>query len=254
MMSDLSLSSSRRSSSVDQQEHKEEKVSRSIVTPASSSSADDTSIVSDSNEKDGNRKEQLSNAFVGNGTCTCMVDPDTGKNTKKDDTRSSSVTFSSVCTMRRTIHINDYTPEELHACFWQVDELAVINERNAHMIVYMELLEEGLQQQNQEQKHEQQHQGQQPYTRGLEHHTSRARRHRVMARQCQYEAVMVVEELMMTKTRLDAVEVGVGEEVDDDSYYANLLAEACRHISFSCSEEAVRRARFDEWQATALVI
>jgi hypothetical protein len=154
--------------------------------------------------------------------------------------------------MRRTLHINDYTPEELHACFWQDDELAVINERNAHMIVHMELLEEGLQQQNQGQQQEQhQYQGKQPYTRGLEHHTNRARRRRMMARQCQYEAVMVVEELKMTQTRFDRV--GIEADVDDIAYYANLLAEACRHISSPCSEEAIRTARFYELQATALL-
>jgi hypothetical protein len=64
---------------------------------------------------------------------------------------------------------------------------------------------------------------------------------------------MLVEELMMTKTRLDAggAEEEEGREVDDSAYYANLLAEACRQVSSPCVEEAVRRARFDEWHATA---
>jgi hypothetical protein len=150
--------------------------------------------------------------------------------------------------MRRTLHINDYTPEELLSCFWQDDELAFINERNAQVIVYMEMLEQGHQQrQEQEQK-------QRPYTRGLEHHTSQARRRKMTARQCQYEAVIVVEGLMMTKTRFDAVEVQGEEEVDDNTYYANLLAEACRHISSPCLEEALRRARFDEFQAAAFAV
>jgi hypothetical protein len=153
--------------------------------------------------------------------------------------------------MRRTLHINDYTPEEHRACFWQDDELAVINERNANMIVYIEMQEQGRKQQ--QQQHEQK---QRPYTRGLEHHTSQARRRKMTARQCQYEAVMVVEELMMTKTRFDAVVEVQGEEddVDDNTYYANLLAEACRHISHPCLEEALRRAQIDELQAAALAV
>jgi hypothetical protein len=149
--------------------------------------------------------------------------------------------------MRRTLHINDYTPEELRASFWQDVELAFINERNAQMIVYLEMLEE-----RQQLKHEnKQQQGQKPSTRGLEHHTSQARRRKMTARLCQYEAVIVVEGLMMTKTRLDAVEVQ-GDVVDDSAYCANLLAEACRQISSPCVEQAVRRARFDEWTAAAV--
>jgi hypothetical protein len=71
----------------------------------------------------------------------------------------------------------------------------------------------------------------------------------MIARQCQYEAVMVVEELMMTQTRMDAVEVqGEEDDVDDNTYYANLLAQACRHISSPCVEEALPRAPIDELQ------
>jgi hypothetical protein len=205
-----------------------------------------------SNSDPKSRKEMVS-TDSSTGISSCLVGPSPaapgaadGKNTKKKD-RPLSVTFSTVCTVRRTLHINDYTPEELLSCFWQDDELAFINEGNAQVIVYMEMLEE-----RQQVKHQnKQQQGQQPHTRGLEHHTGQARRRKVTARQCQYEAVVVVEELMMTETRLDAVEVGVGEEVDDNSYLFNLLAEACRHISSPCSEEAMRRARFDEWTAVA---
>jgi hypothetical protein len=157
--------------------------------------------------------------------------------------------------MRRTLHINDYTPEEHSACFWQDDELSVINERNANIIDYIELKQQ--QQQGRLQQKPQRHQGQEPHTRGLEQRTSWARGRKVTARQCQYEAVLVVEKLMMTQMRLakhssssillssldddhydehsslvrSAEELSLQYVEDDEMYFANLLAEACQHIS-----------------------
>eukprot|EP00529_Nitzschia_sp_RCC80_P001474 CAMPEP_0113473386 /NCGR_PEP_ID=MMETSP0014_2-20120614/18018_1 /TAXON_ID=2857 /ORGANISM="Nitzschia sp." /LENGTH=241 /DNA_ID=CAMNT_0000366153 /DNA_START=33 /DNA_END=758 /DNA_ORIENTATION=+ /assembly_acc=CAM_ASM_000159 len=159
-----------------------------------------------------------------------------------------SVRFSNVCTLRHTIHLNDYTAQEVEASFWSEDEMAFLNERTATIIRKMEGRRGG--------KQEQQHV--MYCTRGLEKYASEERRRIFKARQGQYEAVMVVEELEICGTRLDAhgtvvTDVaGSSDQVVDGNgdyyyyYYADLLCKTCQHISSQSRLEARRRALQDE--------
>lgn len=169
---------------------------------------------------------------------------------------SNTVSFAPTCQVRKILHVNDFSEDEIQASWFTGREMKRLQERNAAMVQFLDAA-------TTKQSTNKQQQRRKLCTRGLDQLTPQAIRRKARVRRALYEAVKTVDEMAAaaaasaaSSSCFDNNELNVNlddeskdtdhdKDQTDEQDLSLLLATACQHLTGTSIVDAYRRGLED---------